>query len=180
MNEPFRFKRLMTLPQGWVEQALRELQALDGWRVHSSSTLGTAARQSVALRGHPDYPPSGIAPQGMVGTCRDTAAFGRCPATRELVNQVMRDMQCSELGLATVSRTVPGGAIAPHIDGGAYFSHYHRIQIPLSAGPGITFTCEEETVVMAAGEVWCFDNKRVHSVRNAGTVERINLYFDTR
>lgn len=180
MNEPFCFKLLLTLPGATTEAVRSELSGLAGWKVHSSSVLGTQQRQSVGLRGHPAYPTSGIAPMSMVGTCRDTPAWAASPATRELIGQLMHEFKWTELGLATVSRMTPGGVIAPHIDGGVYFNHYHRIQIALQAGAGIEFTCEDETVEMQAGQVWCFDNKRVHAVRNRGAVERMNLYFDAR
>lgn len=180
MNEPFRFKLMMRLPPGIVDAVHTELAALEGWRVHQASTLGTSHRKSVSLRGHPGYPVSGIAPLGMVGTCQDARVFSACPATRELLRHLMHEYSWAELGLVTVSRMTPGGVIAPHIDGGAYFNHYHRIQIPLQACEGIEFTCEDETVQMKAGEVWCFDNKRVHSVRNHGLADRTNLYFDAR
>lgn len=180
MNEPFRFKLLMKIPLARIEPVRQELARLPRWRVHSATTLASPQRQSVPLRGHAGYPRSGIAPASMVGSATDTPEFAACPAARELVAEVLAAMEWTELGLVTVSRMAPRGAIAPHIDGGAYFDHYHRVHIPLQAAEGIAFVCEEETVEMGAGEVWCFDNKRVHSVRNASTTERLNLYFDAR
>jgi len=45
--------------------------------------------------------------------------------------------------------------------------------------PEVTFHCDGQTVHMAPGEAWIFDNWRRHHVDNAGDADRIHLVADT-
>lgn len=127
------------------------------------------------------YPATGICGAELINTCYDTDNIERAPAIWSLVQHIAQATGWTELGLVTVSITGPGGTITPHVDGGAYFSSFHRVQVPLATGPGITFTCEDTTIQMMPGEVWCLDNKRVHWVNNnSSNDDRINLLFDAR
>lgn len=180
MNEPFCFKLISTLPIELVDGVKIELLAIDKWVGHTTKALGTNHRKAIGLRMSKHYPRNGIGPIEMIGTCVDTAHMQRCPLTKSLISGLMVEHGWSELGQVSTSRMTPGGIIRPHIDGGAYFSHFHRVHVSLQSGDGVDFTCEDETISMKTGEVWIFDNKRVHSVRNKGAVERINLFFDAR
>lgn len=182
MREPFPFQLLMKLELELVEAAMIEVKQLTNWGSNKSNALSDSRRKSVALRSNKFYPKTGIGQANMIDTCVDTDNIKRAKKIMGIVTTVREAMNwTSKLGLVSVSVLSPGGLIKPHIDGGAYFSYYHRVQIPLSAGPGITFSCEDETIEMKLGEVWCLDNKRVHWVNNSSAVhDRVNLFFDTR
>jgi hypothetical protein len=40
--------------------------------------------------------------------------------------------------------------------------------------------CEDESIVMQAGEAWMFDNLNIHSVENNGATERITAIICMR
>lgn len=178
MREPFRFKLLGVLPPKLLEETLAEALELGSWVVNPSSVLKTPLRKSCPLRISDEYPKSGIAPASMRRSLYYTAAWHRAPKCQEVIKRLMEERGWTELGIATVSVTERGGQILPHVDGGAYFDEMHRVQVSLQAGPGIQLVCEDERVEMKAGEVWCFDNKRLHWVENNGYVSRVNLFFD--
>ena len=53
------------------------------------------------------------------------------------------------------------------------------MHIPVVTWPEVRFHCGDESVHMAAGEAWLFDNWRRHSVVNPTDNDRVHLVADT-
>ena len=54
-----------------------------------------------------------------------------------------------------------------------------RLHVPIVTHAKVRFHCDGEQVHMAAGEVWLFDNWRLHWVENPVDAERVHLVADT-
>jgi hypothetical protein len=54
-----------------------------------------------------------------------------------------------------------------------------RLHIPVFTRPEVRFHCDGQSVHMAAGEAWIFDNWRRHHVENKAAAARIHLVADT-
>lgn len=82
-------------------------------------------------------------------------------------------------GRSRLMRLAPGAGVPEHAD-----IHYHwhtrvRLHIPVFTRPEVRFHCDGQSVHMAAGEAWIFDNWRRHHVENNAPAERIHLVADT-
>ena len=75
-------------------------------------------------------------------------------------------------------KLAPGHEVSLHVDFNHHWRHRVRMHIPLVTTPEVIFTCGPESVHMAAGECWLFDNWRRHQVVNAGPAERVHLVID--
>ncbi len=82
-------------------------------------------------------------------------------------------------GRARLMRLEPGDGVPPHNDLQYYWRMHTRVHIPIVTHPNVRFFCDTESVHMAEGEAWTFDNWRTHKVDNATPVRRIHLTFDT-
>ncbi len=70
-----------------------------------------------------------------------------------------------------------GGEISRHVDADA--SRYiHKIHVPLITNPETIFHIGQQSKHILAGEIVEVNNKRVHSVKNAGEQDRIHLIFE--
>lgn len=87
-------------------------------------------------------------------------------------------LRVKEPGRVLLVELKPGGLIDPHVDEGSYAEHFERFHIPLITDEFCRFTCDGEDVYMAPGELWWFDHRKLHSVRNFGTKPRVHLIFD--
>lgn len=76
-------------------------------------------------------------------------------------------------------RLAPGASVPPHADINYHWFTRARMHIPVVTRPEVRFNCGDESVHMAAGEAWIFDNWRQHSVENPTPHERIHLVADT-
>lgn len=76
-------------------------------------------------------------------------------------------------------RLGPHADVPEHADINYHWYYRVRVHIPIVTQPGVLFHCGDETVHMAAGEAWIFDNWRRHSVVNTSDQERIHLVADT-
>jgi hypothetical protein len=76
-------------------------------------------------------------------------------------------------------RLAPGAEVKMHSDIYHHWFYRTRMHIPIKTLPAVEFICDRESVHMAAGECWIFDNWRQHAVRNPTDSHRIHLVADT-
>jgi Aspartyl/Asparaginyl beta-hydroxylase len=73
---------------------------------------------------------------------------------------------------------LPGGKIAPHIDGQPMAAKAHRLHVPILCPPNVDYKIGGQKLVMRPGHIYDFNNKWRHSVRHAGKMPRVNLFID--
>ncbi len=76
-------------------------------------------------------------------------------------------------------RLAPGATVPEHADINHHWHTRVRMHIPVFTQPGVRFHCDGQSVHMAAGEAWIFDNWRRHHVENNSEAGRIHLVADT-
>lgn len=76
-------------------------------------------------------------------------------------------------------RLAPGVGVPLHADINHHWHKRVRLHVPVFTTPEVLFHCDGETVHMAAGEAWIFDNWRPHHVENPSNSTRIHLVADT-
>lgn len=76
-------------------------------------------------------------------------------------------------------RLAPGAAVPEHADINYHWHTRVRLHIPIFTWPQVRFHCDGQSVHMAAGEAWIFDNWRRHHVENGADAARIHLVADT-
>ncbi|MBV9726878.1 MAG: aspartyl/asparaginyl beta-hydroxylase domain-containing protein [Gammaproteobacteria bacterium] len=166
MRLPQRFYRL---PVRFDAGRLRaEVEALpeDIWTPHPTGQPGNSAVRLITAGGGEN--------DRLNGAMRMTPALERSPYMRQVLASFGVVWSRSRL-----LRLAPGAVVPPHAD-----VHYHwffrvRMHVPILTLPQVRFTCDGESVHMAAGESWIFDNWRTHGVQNPTASERIHLVADT-
>lgn len=106
-------------------------------------------------------------------------AWSLIPA-RDVVLNLMRRVNGTQLGRVIVTRLPPGKTIPQHVDQGAPAEFYSRYHIVLQSNAGCVARPGDEGVQFAAGEVWWFDNRAEHSVVNNSNDDRIVIIVDIR
>lgn len=102
-------------------------------------------------------------------------AYGKLPALRYHLFELMRAVQGTRLGGVLITRIPAGCSVAPHIDRGWHAGYYRKFAIQLKGGPQQLFCFEGESLEAGAGEVYEFDNSEKHWVENNSRRERITL-----
>jgi mannose-6-phosphate isomerase-like protein (cupin superfamily) len=77
---------------------------------------------------------------------------------------------------AAMSHMPAGGKVHLHKDGGEYYENKDRFHLVLSGY--YDYTVDGETQRFGAGDLFWFDNKKIHSSINATPIPRISLIFD--
>jgi hypothetical protein len=108
---------------------------------------------------------------------RDLPAWEELAATRAFVVGFAREVG-GEIGRVRASKLHAGATIVPHVDIGGYCAIRDRYHLVIRSPAGTEFTAGEDSVIMRENELWWFDNKKLHSVRNPGPHDRIHLIFD--
>lgn len=94
-----------------------------------------------------------------------------------LAMDMMALMKGVQLGCVLITKIPPGGCVLPHHDRGRWNAEFMntKLYIPIAGNKDCINECEGEHVNMMPGEVWSFDNLKIHSVENNGTTDRITL-----
>ena len=160
---------LLKLPRLYdAVQLAEEVRSLppSAWLPHPGRIVGNDAVPLIT--------PNGAITNAFAGPMAPTEHLRACP----YILEIMADLE-AVWGRSRLMGLAPGAIVPEHVDVGHYWRTHLRIHIPVITNPGVEFTCEGETVHMAAGECWIFDSFRVHDVRNAGTEKRVHLVLDT-
>ena len=160
---------LLRLPIGFCPDTLEaEVKALppSAWVPHPTGFPGSEAVRLVTPCGEPT--------DDVEGPMRPTEQLLQCP----YIMQIMAELD-GVWGRSRLMGLASGGQVPEHVDAHYYWRTHLRIHIPVITNPGVTFTCGDRTVHMAAGECWVFDSFRLHEVHNRGAEARIHLVLDT-
>jgi hypothetical protein len=166
MRLPQRFFRLPVRFD--VARLKSEVAALGAgpWTPHPNGDAGNHAVRLISVDGGDN--------EEVVGEMRMTAHLERCPYIRQVLASFGVVWSRSRL-----LRLAPGAIVPTHADIHHHWFYRVRLHVPILTRPEVRFTCDGETVHMAAGETWVFDNWRLHQVENPTAEERIHLVGDT-
>ncbi|MEO1081964.1 MAG: aspartyl/asparaginyl beta-hydroxylase domain-containing protein [Pseudomonadota bacterium] len=81
-------------------------------------------------------------------------------------------------GRAKIVNLPPGKRVYPHIDRGLYYRVHARFHLVLRSAGGSMLRTGGETKMLKVGELWWFDNNKVHEAWNDGDENRVHLIFD--
>lgn len=107
-------------------------------------------------------------------------AMFKLPQVRPIIYDIMRLVEGERLGRVLITRIAPGKQIYPHVDSGSHAEYYDRYHVMLANPRGSNFHCGSESVFMAPGDVWWFNNSIEHAVINHGDSDRITMIVDIR
>jgi len=162
-------KPLLQLPIRFDAARLAaEVNALPqaAWLPHPTGYVGNEAVPLVSPGGSPN--------DGFDGPMAPTEHLSSCPYIMDL----MAELGCV-WGRSRLMGLAAGADVPIHIDVHYHWRTHRRLHIPVITNPGVLFTCNDETVHMAAGDCWLFDSFSLHKVQNKGTERRVHLVLDT-
>ncbi len=166
----------MRLPRPFFQLPLRfdaarlqtEVDALppEAWVPHPDHLPGNSVAQLIS--------PGGVETESLHGQMRPTRWLALMPYASQLLAGLGVVWSRSQL-----MRVAPGAIVPDHADINLHWHTRVRVHMPVVTWPKVHFHCDDESVHMAAGEAWIFDNWRRHRVENHTTQDRIHLVADT-
>ncbi len=166
MKLPAPFFRLPLVVDVARLQAELELYSAEDWQRHPTGFAGNSAVRLISVNGGPT--------DDFVGSMAPTPQLQRAPYIRQILASFGVVWSRSRL-----MRLAAGASVPEHCDLNYHWFNRVRVHIPVRTDPAVSFTCDGQTVHMAAGEVWLFDNWRLHHVHNGSAFDRVHLVADT-
>lgn len=169
-----------------VADAAQQLAASDAWDLHTDRTkrYGTP---------HEDVSDIWVRFRDLSEMGDDKVAFfngehrsvwypcaDEMPAVVELVGKVFRDVGGKELGGVLVTRIPPGGEVKPHTDGGWHARHYEKFAVQIKGNEKQAFCFDSASLSASPGQLYTFDNSKVHWVTNDSDHDRMTLIICIR
>ncbi|ESQ74605.1 aspartyl/asparaginyl beta-hydroxylase domain-containing protein [Asticcacaulis sp. AC402] len=164
LSKPFfQLPILFDVPRLQAEVAALPPQA---WVPHPDQVPGNSAARLISVHGQET--------DAVHGQMLATAWLDALPYVR----QVLAGFGVV-WGRSRLMRLGAGAGVPEHADINYHWHTRVRLHIPITTQPAVRFHCDGQSVHMAAGEAWIFDNWRRHHVENNSEVERIHLVADT-
>lgn len=143
-----------------------------------------AALPAEAWVSHPDQLAGNSAARLIsAGGAETDAVHGQMLPTRWLADMPYLRQVLAGFGVvwsrSRLMRLAPGAGVPEHADINYHWHTRVRLHIPVFTRPEVRFHCDGQSVHMAAGEAWIFDNWRRHHVENQASEPRIHLVADT-
>ena len=151
-----------------VAVLMAEVSALprDAWVPHPDNIPGNEAVRLIT--------PEGGSAEGVSGNMAATPHLRACPYMMHVLATIG-----GTWGRARLMKLASGTVVPPHVDTNFYWRRHVRLHVPIITTPEVLFTCNSNTVHMAAGECWMFDTFSMHHVTNTGLAARVHLVMDT-
>lgn len=151
-----------------VERLRAEVAALpaDAWAKHPNHIEGNSSVRLISVDGGENDAVNGI--------MQPTPHLAQAPYLRQVLASFGVVWSRSRL-----LRLAPGAVVPEHADINYHWFNRVRLHVPVITRPEVRFYCGDQSVHMAAGEAWLFDNWRLHHVENPTADERIHLVADT-
>jgi hypothetical protein len=145
-----------------------EIAALpaSAWFAHPNAIAGNSSLRLISAGGGENDDVNGV--------MLPTPHLQRSPYLRQLLASFGVAWSRSRL-----LRLAPGADVPEHADINYHWYNRVRLHIPVITRSEVRFYCGDQSVHMAAGEAWLFDNWRLHRVENPTPDERIHLVADT-
>lgn len=162
-------KPFYRLPVRFDAERLRaEVAALpaSAWAKHPNEIPGNSSVRLISVDGGENDDVNGV--------MQLTPHLKQCPYMRQVLASFGVVWSRSRL-----LRLAPGACVPEHADINYHWYNRIRLHIPIVTRPEVRFYCGDQSVHMAAGEAWVFDNWRLHRVENPTPDERIHLVADT-
>jgi Sulfotransferase family/Aspartyl/Asparaginyl beta-hydroxylase len=151
-----------------VERLRAEVESLppDAWARHPKEHAGNTALRLITVGGGEN--------DDVNGEMKPTRALLGSPYLQQVLASFGTVWSRSRL-----MRIAGGASVPPHSDMNRHWFTRVRVHIPVITRPEVRFHCGGESVHMAAGEAWVFDNWREHKVVNPTADARVHLVADT-
>lgn len=151
-----------------IERLQAEVAALpaEAWVSHPDSIPGNSAARLISAGGGET--------DDVHGQMLPTSWLAAMPYARQVLAGFGVVWSRSRL-----MRLGPGASVPEHADINYHWHTRVRLHVPIMTRPQVRFHCDGESVHMASGEAWIFDNWRRHRVENGSDADRVHLVADT-
>jgi Aspartyl/Asparaginyl beta-hydroxylase len=106
------------------------------------------------------------------------------PEIRPIIADLMWQVNGEMLGGVLITKIPPRLGIDKHVDTGWHVDYFDKYYLTISGDPEANFWCEvngeKEFIAPKEGEIWFFDNHKLHWVENNSNKDRITLIICIR
>lgn len=99
---------------------------------------------------------------------------------KRLCREVCERTGLFNLGGVLITKIPPSGQVAPHIDGGWHAGHYRKFAVQLLGNADQVFWFEDSELRPEPGDLYTFDNSKLHAVYNRSSQDRMTCIICLR
>lgn len=104
----------------------------------------------------------------------------KLPSIKELVMDVMSYVRGERLGGVFITKVPAGKSVGKHIDNGWHSRYYDKFAVQLKSNTHQEFCFDNYELCSEEGDLYTFDNSKMHWVTNNSQEDRITLIITIR
>lgn len=108
---------------------------------------------------------------------KDHSLYDFYPSCRKFLDKFIQDYG-GVMGRVAIVKLPLGNQVYPHIDEGTYYSLRDRFHLVITGE--YKYVVEDEEKIFKEGQLWWFDNQKMHYSQTIGTKDRIAIIFDVK
>jgi Aspartyl/Asparaginyl beta-hydroxylase len=97
------------------------------------------------------------------------------PEAKRLSEKIAQDFHAIRLGAVLITKIPAGKTCYPHVDMGWHARYYEKFALQIAGNVQQSFSVEHETLRTESGDLFWFDNSRLHWVLNPSQEDRITM-----
>lgn len=99
----------------------------------------------------------------------------KIPAAWSLARRVFRAVGGKRLGGVLITKVPAGSEVKPHVDNGWHAAYYEKFAVQLAGNKEQAFHFEDGSLSALPGDVYTFQNDRLHWVTNPSAEDRMTM-----
>lgn len=99
----------------------------------------------------------------------------KIPAAWSIAKRLCRALKGKRLGGVLITKVPAGGEVRPHVDHGWHAGYYEKFAVQLASTSEQAFCFEDGSLSALPGEVYTFQNDRLHWVTNPSNEDRMTM-----
>ena len=106
-------------------------------------------------------------------------AWKKLPELKPIIFDLMGVLHGEMIGCVLITKVPAGKKVYKHVDQGWHVGYYDKFYVQIQGAEGCHFYCEDkgktEEFAPKTGQVYLFDNRKLHWVHNDSAVDRITM-----
>lgn len=172
------YKLTGSIPRPLIEEALSLIKP-EHWYVDGTrNTMGNlTSTQSILLRYFDSYNDDVFKP-GWQNKLVDKPLYEEYRSVVEKILFVLKKYYTFSEYIAFFAKLNAKSKVGNHIDDGEFLETCHRVHIPIKTNSDVYYIIEGVKYNWVTGNIYEFDNTRMHGVQNNSSEDRIHLMFN--
>jgi hypothetical protein len=171
-------KLVAPISKNIINEFLSLIEENDWFVTRYRETVGSMSKTNSIPLMHTKLCASGFNTREAIDDIKPEALYDKYKDVLNLVLEELKKHYKFNKYAAFLARLNPRSAIDSHVDKGVFLTTCHRVHVPLQTNQSVAYAIDGKEYYWEAGNIYEFDNTKMHGVFNRSDEYRIHLVLN--